>query len=69
MLSVKQKEKIPQLILGGMTLKAIASMYHCTYQEAWNAFVEHLSFISLDQHLDLNQYDIDSYIKFLTQLN
>ena len=69
MLSTKQKDKIPQLIIGGMSLKAIASMYHCTYQEAWLAFVDHLSFISLNRPDDDKYPDIEEYIKFLTQLN
>ncbi len=68
-LTPEQKNNIPKLILSGKTLEDISKMYKCNYDEAWDAFVEHISVHTMlpTDYMDMD--DMEFYVKLLTQLN
>lgn len=67
-LTQKQKDKIPQMILTGMPVHAVAKMYRATCYEVWDIFITYVAIhTTIDQHLTPLERDV--YIQLLTQLN
>ena len=71
-LTPEQKKNIPQLILTGKTLEDISiniSAVQLYQDQAWDAFVEHISVHTMLPVDEMDMDDMEFYVKLLTQLN